>query len=1051
MNALIDAAIEHARPVLLVLALILVTGSVSYLSIPKESDPDVAIPIIYVVVTHDGISPEDAERLLVRPMEKELRSIEGLKELRAVAQQGQAALTLEFEAGFDSDQALNDVREKVDVAKAELPDSSDEPAVHEVNVALFPVLVLSLYGDVPERTLVTVARDLRDKIEGLSGVLEADIAGDREDLLEVLVDPVRMDSYGQSGDDLLRFVSRNNQLVAAGALDSGQGRFAVKVPGLFENVEDVLSLPVKVSGDRVVTFADVAVVRRTFKDPTGFARVNGKPAVTLEISKRIGTNIIDTIEEVRELVAAERAEWPEGIEVQFSQDKSEDIREMLRDLQNNVVSAVLLVMVVVIAALGLRSAGLVGVAIPGSFLAGILVLSLAGLTINIVVLFSLIMAVGMLVDGAIVVVELADRKMAEGHHRREAYSIAAKRMAWPIIAATGTTLAAFMPLLFWPGVVGEFMKYMPITLIATLSASLLMALIFVPTLGSVLGRRAADGGQSGTSLAAAESGDLNEITGMTRHYVTILRAAVARPGIVVLAAIGLLVGAYALYGNLGRGVEFFPDVEPRNVVIHIHARGDLSVVERDALVKEVEVRILDMPELASVYARSGTQFRAEVDEDVIGLIQLELEDWTTRRPAAQILEELRERTASLAGIVLELRKEESGPPVGKPIQIELSARDPNLLDVAASTLRQGLTEMDELVDVTDSRPIPGIEWQIEVDRAEAGRYGADITTVGNVVQLVTNGIKVGEYRPDDSDDEVEIRLRFPNVDRNIDQLDRLRVPTESGAVPIGNFVSREPAPRVGHLRRSDGRRILTVQADVAEGILADSKVQEIKDWLAESDALDPAVSVEFKGEDEEQREAQGFLLKAFGVALFVMGIILVTQFNSFYQALLILSAVVLSTIGVLLGLLVRGEPFGIVMSGVGVIALAGIVVNNNIVLIDTYNRLRARGVETVEAVLRTGAQRLRPVVLTTVTTILGLLPMVLGVNLDLIGREITIGGPSTQWWTQLATAVAGGLAFATVLTLVLTPCLLVLGDRRGRPQQAAAPAEGARVPAGQPR
>ena len=1037
MNRVIDAAVDRARPVLLVLALVLVAGSVAYVTIPKESDPDIAIPIIYVLIPHDGISPEDAERLLVRPMEQELRNVEGLKELRATAREGHATLVLEFEAGFDSDQALRDVREKVDDARNELPGDTEEPSVHEVNVALFPVIVVTLYGDVSERVLVGLARDLRDKLEGLSGVLEADIAGDREDVLEVLVDPGRLESLNQTPGALLRSVARNNQLVAAGALDTGQGRFSVKVPGLFERTEDVLEVPIKTSGNRVLTFGDIGIARRTFKDPTGFARVDGQPAIVLEVSKRIGTNIIDTIADVRALVTEERRDWPEGVQVRFSQDKSEDIRNMLRDLQNNVVAAIVLVMIVVVAALGLRTAGLVGISIPGSFLTGILVLSFAGLTINIVVLFSLIMAVGMLVDGTIVVVELADRRMAEGHPRRQAYAMAAKRMAWPIIAATATTLAAFMPLLFWPGIVGEFMKYLPITLIATLAASLFMALVFVPTLGGVIGRRAPDSDYQVESLSAAESGDLERITGASRLYLRVVRVAVTHPLSVVLLAGVLLAGVYAAYGHFGRGVEFFPDVEPENAVLHVHARGDLSVDERDLLVREVEQRILGMPEFASIYARSGTRFRSEeVSEDTIGIVQLEFVEWRHRRPAAEILDEVRARTADLAGIVLEVRKEEMGPPVGKAIQIELSSPESALLPVAVEQVRAGLAGIDGLVDVTDTRAIPGIEWQMRVDREEASRFGVDVNIVGSTIRLVTNGIKAGEYRPDDTDDEVEIRVRFPFSERSLGQLDRLRVTTSEGAIPIANFVTRAAIPRTGTINRTDGQRILKVESEVREGVSVNEKVTEIRKWLAGA-GLDPRISVTFKGEDEEQREAEAFLTKAFGAALFVMAIILVTQFNSFYQAFLILSAVLLSTIGVLLGLLVTNQPFGIVMSGIGVIALAGIVVNNNIVLIDTYNILRRSGMDPVEAALRTGVLRLRPVLLTSVTTVLGLMPMVLGVNIDIVGRSISVGGPSTQWWTQLATAVAGGLAFATILTLVLTPSLLVLGERRRRPRSAS--------------
>ena len=366
MKHIIDAAVSRARPVLLVLALVLTAGSIAYATIPKESDPDVAIPLVYVRIPHEGISPEDAERLLVRPMEQELRNIEGLKELRATAIEGNATIVLEFEAGFDADRALDDVREQVDVAKTDLPDDTDEPSVHEVNVALFPVIVVTLYGDVSERELVVRARSLRDKLEGLPGVLEADIAGDREDVLEVIVDSGLLESLGQGPDALLEFVARNNQLVAAGAMDTGQGRFPVKVPALFRTAEDLLSIPIAVSGDRVLTFADAAFGRRTFKDPTGFARVGGQPAIALEVSKRIGANIIDTIADVRALVEQERSEWPPGMRVHFSQDRSQDIRDMLRDLQSNVIAAIVLVMIVVVAALGLRTAGLVGVSIPGS-------------------------------------------------------------------------------------------------------------------------------------------------------------------------------------------------------------------------------------------------------------------------------------------------------------------------------------------------------------------------------------------------------------------------------------------------------------------------------------------------------------------------------------------------------------------------------------------------------------------------------------------------------------------------------------------------------------
>ena len=584
MNAIIDAALGRSRTVIAGLVLILISGMTAYITVPKESEPDINIPILYVNMTHEGISPEDAERLLIKPMEQELQSIEGLKEMRSTAFLGGANIVLEFDAGFDADLAMSDVQNKVDLAKPDLPAETDEPTVHEVNFSLFPVLVVTLSGDVPERTLLRLARSTRDKLEAISSVLSVQIGGERDELVELIVDPLVIESYSLNAGDIVDAVSRSNRIVAAGSLDTGQGRFAIKVPGLFETADDILNTPVKVDGDAVVRFRDIGTLRRTFRDPESFARINGARAIALEVTKRTGENIIETIETVRALVEKERATWPSEVTVNYSQDKSSNIRTMLADLQNNVLSAVLLVMIVVVAALGLRSAGLVGIAIPGSFLTGILVIASVGLTINMVVLFSLILAVGMLVDGAIVVTEYADRKMSEGFPKEEAYGLAAKRMAWPIISATATTLAAFLPLMFWPGVVGEFMKFLPITLIATLSASLFMALIFVPTLGSVFGR-AGGTADAGTmkALAAGDSGDIHAVPGLTGIYVKVLRTTLKRPGFILALAVVLLITANMAYGKFGRGVEFFPDVEPETVALQVHARGNMAIRERDAL------------------------------------------------------------------------------------------------------------------------------------------------------------------------------------------------------------------------------------------------------------------------------------------------------------------------------------------------------------------------------------------------------------------------------------------------------------------------------------
>ena len=1040
MRSVIDAALDRSRMVLLTLVLIFIVGSVTYANIPKESNPDVPIPYVYAAVMHEGISPEDSERLLVRPLETALRSIEGIKEMNSQAAPGFGSVTLEFEAGVDNQKALRDVRRKIDEVKAKLPAGGEEPTVSEVNAALFPVLVITLAGPVPERTLLAVARNLKDDLLGVKGVLEVDIGGNREEMVEISVDPMKMDSYGISQEELFTLFGRNNRLIAAGVLDNGNGRFAVKLPGVLESVQDVMNLPVKVSGERVVKFSDIAGITRAFKDADSFARRDGNPAVTLEVKKRIGENVIETIQRVRDSVALHQEHWPGSIKVSYSQDESEDIKAMLNDLQNGVLTAVILVVCVLIIYLGWRTASLVAIAVPGSFLIGILVLAMMGLSVNVVVLFSLIMAVGMLVDDAIVVSEYADRRMCEGIAPGQAYRDATKRMIWPIVASTVTRLAAFFPLIFWPGLMGGFMKYLPITLMATLSASLVMAMIFVPALGAIWGRTDSHSKEAQKRIAAAETGDLADVSGPTGHYLRALTWAVDHPRKTFLGAVGILIGIFVAYGLFGTGVEFFPDIEPRSINVNVHARGDLSAYEKDALVREVEKRILGIDDFKSVYARSGTVSDRQATADTVGVVQIELKDWDKRRRADLIIDDVRKRLADLPGAVIGVVKEENGPGGGKPVQIELSSPLPETLAEsnariggAVQAIRDAMTQLGGFTDVDDTRPLAGIEWQLAVNRAEAARFGADITLIGNAVQLVTNGVLLGKYRPEDADDEIDIRARYTPQYRNLQQLSDLKIQTRSGLTAVSNFVERKAAPKVNSIRRVDGKRVMKIMADVEPGLLPDNKVKELMAWFQAHPYpafTDGSVRFKFKGQQQDQAESQAFLTNAFSLAIFLMIVILVTQFNSFYQTLLILSAVLFSTAAVFLGLMVLRSPFGIVMGGLGVISLAGIIVTNNIILIDTYNHLRREGMEPREAVLRTGVMRLRPVLLTAGTAILGLLPMAFAINFDIIHREVTYNAPSSQWWIQLASAVAGGLAFATPITLILTPALLMWRDNR---------------------
>jgi multidrug efflux pump len=1016
---LIDLAIQKNRTFFSLLVLIFIAGVYSYINIPKESRPDIPIPTIYVSINYDGISPEDSVNLLIKPMEKELRSIEGLDELQTASYEGGGNITLTFQAGFDNEQALNDVRNQVDLAKSELPDEADEPVVTEINLAKLPILSIILSGDVTHRELKRLSEDLRDRLEGLEGVLEVTIDGLRETEVLLEMDKSTIESYNLRAADIQQSISSANLLIAAGSLEVGSGKYAIKVPGLFKNLQDFFFLPVLSEGNRTVTFRDLSDVKLAFKDSTSITRSNGHDTIILSVTKRIGKNVIETVDRVKAVVEESQQNWPESVSFNYSGDESKQIRTMLYDLQNSVIFSIILVMIVVLAALGLRSAALVSIAIPGSFLLAMIALFTLGFTTNVVVLFALILSVGMLVDGAIVVTELADSRMREGATRRHAFSEAAKYMAMPIISSTLTTLAAFMPLLFWPDIVGEFMKFMPLTLIFTLTASLIMALIFLPLIGANIGQK-------------PKTFPKDIFQGLSEKYSRILKRALEIPGRIMVFTVAGFIGVIIFYGAVGKGVQFFPETEAERAFILIRSDGDFSIQEKDNLMKKVERRVGDVQDIETMYFLTiGAQSRRLGEEDIIGKIFVQPVEWHDRnRGAEEIYDEIIARIGILAGADIELQGEKGGPQDGKPIQLAVISDTPEVIAPIALKLKKRLQETEGVYNITDTIADSGIEWILNIDRDAISKAGITLVDVGTFVRLGTTGAIIGTYRPNNLNEEVDITARFKKEDRKFSTLDNLYIPTPSGPAPVTNFIEREAQRKVSTISRLDQKFVSYVEADVntREGYLTSAVVGGIKQELSTTD-LPKGVRIVFKGDDEQQSESSAFLKKAFLVALFVMAIILVTQFNSYYQAFIILSAVVLSTTGVLLGHIITGKPFGIVMGGLGVIALAGIVVNNNIVLIDTYNKLRQEFHWKV-ALIETGRRRLRPVLLTAITTIIGLIPMGTKVNVDLIAREITYNAPSSRWWDQLANSIMFGLFFATALTLIITPCMIALSERR---------------------
>ena len=1123
MTGLVDWAAERARMILAMIALSLTAGIFAYTTLPKEGEPDIEIPVLFVSVVFPGISAADSEALLVRPIETELADLDGLKRMTATAAENYAGVAIEFEFGWDKAKTMADARDAMNAAEALFPEGAEKYSINEINFSEFPIIIVNLTGNVPERTMTRIAEDLQEEIEGMDAVLEAVIAGNRKEMMEVVIDPLRLEAYNVTAGELISVVRNNNQLIAAGEVDTAQGSFSVKIPSSFDEPRDIYNLPVKTNGDRVITLGDLADIRLTFEDRVGTARYNGETTVALQVVKRKGFNLIKTAAAIRALIEEAETTWPPelraAVDIGSSNDQSRVVASMVSQLEGSVLTAIALVMIVVLASLGTRAALLVGFAIPTSFLLCFVLLAVMGITISNIVMFGLILAVGMLVDGAIVVVEYADKRITEGEGPMRAYVEAAKRMFWPVVSSTATTLCAFLPMLFWPGVPGQFMGMLPVTLIFVLSASLIVALVYLPVVGGVSGRmgRGFDGaaavlrarlpwilraalvpvciyamflGAMQTvnpdylfGLDAANMGAMAALPGALMFLLAAFAASVAMgaakihraakkvrsgyrrtnfgflvklmvanpimPLVMIFGVFFFAFSVFEYFGENNRGVEFFVESEPEQAIVYVKARGNLSLPEKDRILKEAEAIVLAHPGVESVFAFAGAgglnqnTSGAEKPKDTIAQIQLETIPWENRRDRPEldgnlIMKELIEALEELPGIQIEVLGIERGPASNKPVHLRLTGDNwPELLRVTQE-MRNVFDQTEGLTLVEDTRPLPGIDWQIDVDVEKAGRYGADVATVGAMVQLVTRGILLDTMRVETSDEEIEIRVRLPEKDRVLSTLDGLKLRTREGLVPLSNFITRQPVQKLAEINRIDQKRYFDIKAGVlpalsrsetdAAGvekdilINANERIAFLTRYL-EANPLPPGVSWEWTGDQEDEAESQAFLSKAFIAALALMFIILLAQFNSFFNSFIVLLAVVLSTVGVLIGMLVMQQAFSIIMTGTGIVALAGIVVNNNIVLIDTYQEL-SRYMPRIEAIIRTAEQRIRPVLLTTITTMAGLAPMMFGLSLDFINGGYSIDSPTALWWKQLATAVVFGLGIATVLTLLLTPSLL---------------------------
>jgi multidrug efflux pump subunit AcrB len=1084
-------AVDHPTMVMVLTGIILLLGIAAYVRIPKESAPEIVVPNIIVNTMYSGVAPKDIETLITRPLEDELNTIADVKQITSISTEGYSSINVEFEAGVDMNEALQRVREKVDIAKPELPEAAEEPAIIEINFSQFPIMQVNVSGPYSLVRLREVAEDLQDALEQIPTVLEVQLAGGLEREVKVDVDLAKLKFYDLAFDDVVEAIAKENVTTPGGGIDVGEMKYLVRVPGEFETTDPIADIVITTREGRPLYVRDVARVDFGFKDRDSYARLNGDPVVSLAVKKRSGENIIETADAVRATIARLRPDFPPGTQVHITSDASEDIASMVSSLENNIISGLILVVAVLLFFLGLRTAWFVGLAIPMAMLLSFMVMQAIGFTMNMVVLFSLILALGMLVDNAIVAVENTYRFVDQGWDRRSAAKYAVGEIAMPIISSTATTLAAFLPMAFWPGIVGEFMKYLPLTLIITLSASLFVALVIVPSLcGQFLSvegaptrplTRTARWALAGVAgLAVVSLLAMNWLTavllvgtglglylfhtrvgvpvtrwfmdrGLPRiieSYERRLRWALDHRGLVLGGAFGALVLTIVVFGMFSLGVEFFPErIPPSTVYVQVEGPVGTRVEQTDAIARRIEVELEDVDgraDFESVVSTVGSQVTNDFGASNgthLATVAVNFVDFQDRGTDAFVtLERMRQSIGTeIAGADIAVEKPQDGPPTGAPVSIEITGDDADTLralaDRAVALLEAApvFVKLDGLEsDMAAGRP----ELVVEVNRERAALYGLNTAQVGSVVRAAVNGVEASQFR--DGVDEYDITVRLaPEFRENLSALENLTlVPDDGGQVPLSSVARLTVGKGFSDVRRKDLDRVATITSDVRAGFNRNAVLAEVQATLADFAATLPVgYTLRYAGQQQEQQESQAFLTTAFVIAVLLITFILVWQFDSITKPMIIMTSVVLSTIGVLLGLLVFHLPFGIIMSGIAVISLAGVAVNNAIVLIDYTDTLRTRdGLSRREAVVLAGKTRFRPVILTAVTTVLGLVPLGIGMNLDFIGLYTALrpdfywGGEQASWWGQMAVSVIFGLSFATVLTLVVAPVTYSLLD-----------------------
>ncbi len=1017
---LIHFSLAHKPSIFVLVFIFIIMGLISYSTLPRESAPSITIPIVLVSTPYFGVAPADIETLVTQPIERKIKEITDIKEIRSTSSEGISTIEVEFNPDIDIDEALQKVRDKVDLAKSELPEDAEDPIINEINFSEFPIMLVNIAGDYDLVKLKEIGEDFEDKFETIPGVLDVTISGGLEREVKINVDLEKLKHYNIPFKDVIETIQDENKTTPGGSIEVGNLKYLVRIPGEFQRVDIIPDLVIKTNSTSPVYIKDIAEVEYGYKEQTSLARQGGRNCISLSVKKRSGENLIQIADEIKRIIEEQKPKLPPGTEVTITADRSRDIRNMVSDLENNIISGLLLVVGVLFAFLGFRNSLFVAVAIPLSMLISFIIIQALGYTLNMIVLFSLILALGMMVDNAIVLVENIYRHREEGFKAFEAAQKGAVEISRAITASTVTTLCAFAPMILWPGIMGEFMKYLPITLIITLSCSLFVALSINPVLCEVFMK------------VRKKKSEQKALPTILKYYEKTLRFALKHRTMTISASFVTLVLIFVLYGLFGKGVEFFPDVEPSQILIEVTAPTGTKLEESDRIVREIESKIPKFDQDIRSYvsnvgtASEGVGFGGGEGTPHKSWVTIEFVDRQDRHQSSEItLQQIRHEVEHSPGARIEVQKPDVGPPTGPPINIEISGDDFKILGNLAAKIRREIKTTPGLVDLKDDFDKGRPELKVRIDRKKAAIFGLNTSKIASTIRTAIYGTEASEYRV--ADDEYDITVRLKEQERNrLDVLKNITIFNEGHQIPLISLATFEVESGFTAIKRKDLKRVVTVSGNV-EGRLANDVLKEVQAKIANI-PFPPGYAVDYTGENEEQEKSQAFLTKAFMTAIFLIFLVLVYEFNSASLPFTIMVSVILSFIGVMIGLLVTRMPFGILMTGIGVISLAGVVVNNAIVLIDYIQQLRQRGMEKLEAIVQGGKTRLRPVLLTAITTIMGLIPLTTGFNFDFRNFRFDIGGESSQWWGPMGVAVIFGLAVATFLTLVIVPVVYYILD-----------------------